>query len=189
MKSLRIIAILATVILIPAMAYGQGSIGLSGTYVNPVKHLKTIADPGGGGSLDLFVPVVEEYFGIGGRVAYNVFNANEDTFTEGDTKVLELVPSIRFNFVPTYYDMNLFIQAGYGWYRWSVNTEIDNETIDDFDHTDLGGYVGIGILGRISDRVSLVIQPQYHVINSSDRNELDDNDLQYWSFNIGIQFE
>ena len=189
MKSLRICAILAALVLVPAIANGQGSIGLSGTYVDPVKHLNTLADPGAGGGVEVFVSVVEEYLGIGGRVAYNQFDVNSDTFTSGKTKVLELVPSLRLNLVPNYYKMNLFIQAGYGWYKWSVNNKINDETINKFDHTDNGGYVGVGIQGRISDRVSVVVEPQYHMINSSHRSQLDKKDLQYWSFNLGIQFE
>jgi hypothetical protein len=188
MKALRIAVILAIAMVIPVLAWGQtASLSLMGTGTLPVKELDNFTDPGGGGAVEVFIPLLTSYLHIGGRVAYNTLDNDSDRGNKGRSWIWEFVPALRLQMMENESDLNAYIEGGYGWYRWKIRNEINGTNRDNFKHTDDGGFVAVGMVGRLGEHVNLVVQPQYNMINTSDRAQVNDNDLFYWSFNVGIQ--
>ena len=184
MRVFSFCTVIAVLLVASSPAWAQGCIELNGAYTLPVKDFNNLADPGGGGSLELFFPGSSN-FQIGAHIGYNWF-AHDTNFTGGNTRILELVPSYRISLLPTDYGANIFIQAGYGWYKWNMKNKQHNVTINKFNKTDAGYYGAVGLVGRLSEHILLTVMPQYHVIRVD--NPVIDN-IRYWSFNIGLQFE
>jgi opacity protein-like surface antigen len=125
-----------------------------------------------GGAFEAFAGLPMMPLKLGGRVAYNRFGHEVG---DGNTSIIEIQPSVRYEFGLPMGVFSFFGQFGVGLYNWKSKVEIGNFSAED-SGTDFGISLGLG-----AKAMSFFAMPMYNMI-------FDDNDTSYFSFNIGMNF-
>ena len=144
---------------------------------SPMGDFADGAKTGIGAGADAFFGLPMLPLKVGGRVAWNRF---PHEVGDGNTSIIEVLPSVRYGFGLPFGTLSAFLQAGAGVYASSIETKILGKTVTDYT-SDFGIAVGAGVSVMTIPSVKVLALPMYHIIFS-------DTKISYYSLNVGLTF-
>ena len=183
MKTVTImVAVLATALLVCGSSQAQVSVEITAGYDMPTGDFADNSDPGYGVGGNVFFGLPMIPIEIGGRAAYNYFGASDD-FGDGQTTIIEILPSVRYVLGFPMSPVKVFGQLGAGMYMWKNEFEVKGFPIKTKDDgSDFGISVGAGVRAKLGPLAGLTVLPLYHIIMTEEKN------TTYLSLNVGIVF-
>ncbi len=109
---------------------------------------------------------------VGGRVAYNRFGHD---IGDGNTSIVELLPSVRYELGLPLGIFKVFGQVGAGLFNWRSTVKVGGFEFKD-DGTEFGMSFGVG-----ASAMNFMVMPMYEVM-------FDDNNTSFISLNVGMRF-
>jgi len=155
-----------------AVVQGQITADITASLPVPTGDFADAADAGYGVTGDLFLGLPLLPIKLGGHVGYALF-PEKDGAGAGNTTMIEVIPSIRYQLGLPLGIISIWSQLGAGMYRWEN---------DAADGTDLGMSIGLGASVMAFPGLNIMAMPLYHVVFS------EDDKLTYLSFNVGLKF-
>ena len=138
----------------------------------PTGDFADVAKTGIGGSVEAFAGIPMLPFQFGGRIAYNHFSHDVG---DGNTQIIEVLPSLRYGFGLPLGLLSFFGQFGAGAYIWNSDQKILGVKYKD-DGADFGISAGVGVTA-----MSFMVMPMYHLM-------FNDDNTSYVSLNVGMKF-
>jgi hypothetical protein len=139
----------------------------------PTGDFGDAAKTGIGAGVDVFAGLPMLPLKLGGRVAYNRFTHKVG---DGNTQIIEVLPSVRYELGLPLGVLRFFGQAGVGLYS-SINTVkvlgVDTKKTEN----KFGLAVGVG-----ASAMSFMVMPMYEIMFSDPKN------LSFFSLNVGMRF-
>ena len=139
----------------------------------PTGDFGDAAKTGIGAGVDVFAGLPMLPFKIGGRVAYNRFAQKVGS---GNTQIIEVLPSVRYELGLPLGVLRFFGQVGAGLYSSMNDTKIPGLLDVKKTENKFGLAVGVG-----ASAMSFMVMPMYHIM-------FDDNKTSYISLNVGMRF-
>ena len=168
---LAAIAVLAFTAL-PAAALPGLSIDAAVSVPLPTGDFADAAKTGIGGGVDVFAGLPMLPLKVGGRIAYNRFGHD---IGDGNTSIIEVLPSVRYELGLPMGIFRMFGQVGAGLYNWRSTVKVGGFEVDD-DGTEFGMSFGVG-----ATAMNFMVMPMYEVM-------FDDNNTSFISLNVGMRF-
>jgi hypothetical protein len=138
----------------------------------PTGDFSDVGKTGIGGSVEAFAGIPMLPFQFGGRVAYNHFSHKVG---DGNTQIIEVLPSVRYGFGLPLGLLSFFGQFGAGAYIWNSDQKILGIKYKD-NGTEFGISAGVGVTA-----MNFMFMPMYHLM-------FDDGNTSYVSLNVGMKF-
>lgn len=179
-KGILLISFIMCSMIFFGTSYAQVHLDVNAGYQMPTGDFDDSSKPGYGIGADVFAGLPLLPIQVGGRIAYNYFEA-EDTFDDGNTSIIEILPSIRYFIAPPLSPVKFFGHLGAGLYNWKSEFNVGRFTSKD-DGSDFGICVGAGLQGKLGPLVGVMVMPLYHIIMTEDTN------TTYLSLNVGVIF-
>jgi hypothetical protein len=138
----------------------------------PTGDFADAAKTGIGAGVEVFAGLPLLPFKIGGRAAYNRFSCKT---WSGNTQIIEVLPTVRYELGLPLGILNFFGQLGAGLYT-SMNTVKILGVETKKTESNFGLSVGVG-----ASAMNFMVMPMYEIM-------FDDNKTSFVSLNVGMRF-